>query len=190
MLPFFWDLLLLALQHLILQFIIMPSFCKTVEKVIGPSPSTRAILLQAELRRIREDGEASRALMGQIIEERNRRETLMRRDRQRMRMAGILGSEELEMMLVAEERLRRGGITTGRLLTPEVDPGLEEDLGRFLRWRRGRGKRRLTSTGLSGWWRRSLKSALGSAALGGSGWGCWCWSLCWLWSGWLLWSAL
>ena len=132
MLPFFWDLLLLALQHFILQFVIMPSFRKTVEKVIGPSPSTRAILLQAELRRIREDGEASRALMGQIIEERNRRETLMRRDRQRMRMAGILGSEELEMMLVAEERLRRGGITTGRLLTPEADPGLEEDLGRFV----------------------------------------------------------
>ena len=133
MLSFLIDLLLLAVQHLILHFVIMPSFRKTVEKVVGPSPSTRAILLQAELRRIREEGVETRAMLAQVIEDRNLRETAMRRDRQRMRMAGILGSEELEMMLVAEERLRRGGITTGRLLAPtDVPNEVEEAFGRFV----------------------------------------------------------
>ena len=111
----------------------MPSLKKTVEKVMGPSPSTRRILLQAELRRIREEGIETRAMLAQVIEDRNLREITMRRDRQRMRMAGILGSEELEMMLVAEERLRRGGITTGRLLAPtDVPDEVEEALGRFV----------------------------------------------------------
>ena len=56
----------------------------------------------------------------------------MRRDRQRMRMAGILGSEELELMLIAEERLR-GAITTGRFLAPtDVPDEVEEALGRFV----------------------------------------------------------
>ena len=133
MLSFLIDLLSLAIQHLILHFVIMPSFRKTVEKVVGPSPSTRAILLQAELRRIREEGVETRAMLAQVIEDRNLRETAMRRDRQRMRMAGILGSEELEMMLVAEERLRRGGITTGRLLAPtDVPNEVEEAFGRFV----------------------------------------------------------
>ena len=133
MLSFLVDLLLLAVQHLILHFVIMPSFRKTVEKVVGPSPSTRAIMLQAELRRIREEGVETRAMLAQVIEDRNLREVAMRRDRQRMRMAGILGSEELEMMLVAEERLRRGGITTGRLLAPtDVPDEVEEALGRFV----------------------------------------------------------
>ena len=133
MLSFLIDLLLLAVQHLILHFVIMPSFRKTVEKVVGPSPSTRAIMLQAELRRIREEGIETRAMLAQVIEDRNLREITMRRDRQRMRMAGILGSEELEMMLVAEERLRRGGITTGRLLAPtDVPDEVEEALGRFV----------------------------------------------------------
>ena len=133
MLSFLIDLLLLAVQHLILHFVIMPSFRKTVEKVVGPSPSTRAILLQAELHRIREEGVETRAMLAQVIEDRNLRETAMRRDRQRMRMAGILGSEELEMMLVAEERLRRGGITTGRLLAPtDVPNEVEEAFGRFV----------------------------------------------------------
>ena len=133
MVSFLIDLLSLAIQHLILHFVIMPSFRKTVEKVVGPSPSTRAILLQAELRRIREEGVETRAMLAQVIEDRNLRETAMRRDRQRMRMAGILGSEELEMMLVAEERLRRGGITTGRLLAPtDVPNEVEEAFGRFV----------------------------------------------------------
>ena len=127
------DLLLLAVQHLILHFVIMPSFRKTVEKVVGPSPSTRAIMLQAELRRIREEGVETRAMLAQVIEDRNLREVAMRRDRQRMRMAGILGSEELEMMLVAEERLRRGGITTGRFLAPtDVPDEVEEARGWFV----------------------------------------------------------
>ena len=100
---------------------------------MGPSPSTRRILLQAELRRIREEGIETRAMLAQVIEDRNLREITMRRDRQRMRMAGILGSEELEMMLVAEERLRRGGITTGRLLAPtDVPDEVEEAFGRFV----------------------------------------------------------
>ena len=132
MLSFLWNFLVLATQHLLLHFI-MPSLKKTVEKVMGPSPSTRRILLQAELRRIREEGIETRAMLAQVIEDRNLREITMRRDRQRMRMAGILGSEELEMMLVAEERLRRGGITTGRLLAPtDVPDEVEEALGRFV----------------------------------------------------------
>ena len=132
MLSFLWNFLVLATQHLLLHFI-MPSLKKTVEKVMGPSPSTRRILLQAELRRIREEGIETRAMLAQVIEDRNLREITMRRDRQRMRMAGILGSEELEMMLVAEERLRRGGITTGRFLAPtDVPDEVEEALGRFV----------------------------------------------------------
>ena len=132
MLSFLWNFILLAVQHTLL-YIIMPSLKKTVEKVMGPSPSTRRILLQAELRRIREEGIETRAMLAQVIEDRNLREITMRRDRQRMRMAGILGSEELEMMLVAEERLRRGGITTGRLLAPtDVPDEVEEALGRFV----------------------------------------------------------
>ena len=132
MLSFLWNFLVLATQHLLLHFV-MPSQKKTVEKVMGPSPSTRRILLQAELRRIREEGIETRAMLAQVIEDRNLREITMRRDRQRMRMAGILGSEELEMMLVAEERLRRGGITTGRFLAPtDVPDEVEEALGRFV----------------------------------------------------------
>ena len=132
MLSFLWNFLVLATQHLLLH-IIMPSLKKTVEKVMGPSPSTRRILLQAELRRIREEGLETRALLAQVIEDRNLREVAMHRDRQRMRMAGILGSEELELMLIAEERLRRGGITTGRFLAPtDVPDEVEEALGRFV----------------------------------------------------------
>ena len=132
MLSFLWNFILLATQHILLH-IIMPSLKRTVEKVMGPSPSTRRILLQAELRRIREEGIETRAMLAQVIEDRNLREVTMRRDRQRMRMAGILGSEELEMMLVAEERLRRGGITTGRLLAPtDVPDEVEEAFGRFV----------------------------------------------------------
>ena len=132
MLSFLWSFILLATQHILLH-IVMPSLKRTVEKVMGPSPSTRRILLQAELRRIREEGIETRAMLAQVIEDRNLREVTMRRDRQRMRMAGILGSEELEMMLVAEERLRRGGITTGRLLAPtDVPDEVEEAFGRFV----------------------------------------------------------
>ena len=132
MLSFLWSFILLAIQHILLH-IVMPSLKRTVEKVMGPSPSTRRILLQAELRRIREEGIETRAMLAQVIEDRNLREVTMRRDRQRMRMAGILGSEELEMMLVAEERLRRGGITTGRLLAPtDVPDEVEEACGRFV----------------------------------------------------------
>ena len=132
MLSFLWSFILLATQHILLH-IVMPSLKRTVEKVMGPSPSTRRILLQAELRRIREEGIETRAMLAQVIEERNLREVTLRRDRQRMRMAGILGSEELEMMLVAEERLRRGGITTGRLLAPtDVPDEVEEAFGRFV----------------------------------------------------------
>ena len=132
MLSFLWSFILLATQHILLH-IVMPSLKRTVEKVMGPSPSTRRILLQAELRRIREEGIETRAMLAQVIEDRNLREITMRRDRQRMRMAGILGSEELEMMLVAEERLRRGGITTGRLLAPtDVPDEVEEAFGRFV----------------------------------------------------------
>ena len=132
MLSFLWNFLVLATQHLLLH-VIMPSLKKTVEKVMGPSPSTRRILLQAELRRIREEGLETRALLAQVIEDRNLREVAMRRDRQRMRMAGILGSEELELMLIAEERLRRGGITTGRFLAPtDVPDEVEDALGRFV----------------------------------------------------------
>ena len=132
MLSFLWSFILLATQHILLH-IVMPSLKRTVEKVMGPSPSTRRILLQAELRRIREEGIETRAMLAQVIEDRNLREVTMRRDRQRMRMAGILGSEELEMMLVAEERVRRGGITTGRLLAPtDVPDEVEEAFGRFV----------------------------------------------------------
>ena len=132
MLSFIWNFVLLAIQHLLLH-IVMPSLKRTVEKVMGPSPSTRRILLQAELRRIREEGLETRALLAQVIEDRNMREVAMRRDRQRMRMAGILGSEELELMLIAEERLRRGGITTGRLLaSTDVPDEVEDALGRFV----------------------------------------------------------
>ena len=178
MLSFLWNFLVLATQHLLLH-VIMPSLKKTVEKVMGPSPSTRCILLQAELRRIREEGIETRAMLAQVIEDRNLREITMRRDRQRMRMAGILGSEELEMMLVAEERLRRGGITTGRLLAPtDVPDEVEEALGRFVEV-----EERAEQTDNFDYeplhtWGRNRPATYRGTALGVCGWGCsllcWC----------------
>ena len=118
MLSFLWNFLVLATQHLLLH-------------IIMPSPAL--LRGEVELRHIREEGLETRALLAQVIEDRNLREVAMRRDRQRMRMAGILGSEELELMLIAEERLRRGGITTGRFLAPtDVPDEVEEALGRFV----------------------------------------------------------
>ena len=69
MLSFLWNLVLLAIQHLLLHFI-MPSLKKTVEKVMGPSPAQRARLLNTELQCIRDEGVMLRGMLSQIIEER------------------------------------------------------------------------------------------------------------------------
>ena len=88
----------------------MPSIKKTMEKVMGPSPGQRVRTLQEELTRIREEGTMVRQMMSQIIEERAAREADLERIRERMRIAGLLSREELEVMFRAEERLRRGGM--------------------------------------------------------------------------------
>ena len=109
MLSFLWNFVLLVTQHLLLQ-IVMPTLRKTVEKIVGRSPAQRARDLQAELERIREEGSMVRAMMAQIIEERAAREAELERSRERMRIAGLLSAEELDMMIQAEDRLRRGGM--------------------------------------------------------------------------------
>ena len=105
MLSFIRSYILLILQHLLLH-LTMPSIKKTMEKVMGPSPGQRVKTLQEELTRIREEGAMVRQMMSQIIEERAAREA----DLERMRIAGLLSGEELEVMYRAEERLRRGGM--------------------------------------------------------------------------------
>ena len=109
MLSFIRSYILLILQHLLLHFM-MPSIKKTMEKVMGPSPGQRVKTLQEELTRIREEGAMVRQMMSQIIEERAAREADLERIRERMRIAGLLSREELEVMFRAEERLRRGGM--------------------------------------------------------------------------------
>ena len=109
MLSFIWSYLLLIIQHLLLH-LTMPSIKKTMEKVMGPSPGQRVRTLQEELTRIREEGAMVRQMMSQIIEERAAREADLERVRERMRIAGLLSREELEVMFRAEERLRRGGM--------------------------------------------------------------------------------
>ena len=95
---------------LLCTFLTMPSIKKTMEKVMGPSPGQRVRTLQEELTRIREEGAMVRQMMSQIIEERAAREADLERIRERMRIAGLLSREELEVMFRAEERLRRGGM--------------------------------------------------------------------------------
>ena len=109
MLSFIWSYLLLIFQQLLLH-LTMPSIKKTMEKVMGPSPGQRVRTLQEELTRIREEGAMVRQMMSQIIEERAAREADLERVRERMRIAGLLSREELEVMFRAEERLRRGGM--------------------------------------------------------------------------------
>ena len=109
MLSFIRSYILLIIQHLLLHFT-MPSIKKTMEKVMGPSPGQRVRTLQEELTRIREEGTMVRQMMSQIIEERAAREADLERIRERMRIAGLLSREELEVMFRAEERLRRGGM--------------------------------------------------------------------------------
>ena len=109
MLSFIRSYLLLLLQNLLLHYT-MPSIKKTMEKVMGPSPGQRVKTLQEELTRIREEGAMVRQMMSQIIEERAAREADLERSRERMRIAGLLSGEELEVMYRAEERLRRGGM--------------------------------------------------------------------------------
>ena len=109
MLSFLWNFVLLATQHLLLH-IIMPSLKSTVERVMGPSPAQRSRNLQLELQRIREEGNVVRTMMQSIMEERAAREAEMERIRERLRVAGLLTTEELEVMIRAEEMLRRGGL--------------------------------------------------------------------------------
>ena len=126
MLSFLWNLVLLAIQHLLLHFI-MPSLKKTVEKVMGPSPAQRARLLNTELQRIRDEGVMLRGMLSQIIEERGARDAELLRYGARMRLAGMLSVAELEVLSRAEDRLRRRGIIRGALLGPDVvAPSIED----------------------------------------------------------------
>ena len=77
---------------------------------MGPSPAQRSRNLQLELQRIREEGNVVRTMMQSIMEERAAREAEMERIRERLRVAGLLTTEELEVMIRAEEMLRRGGL--------------------------------------------------------------------------------
>ena len=98
----------------------MPSLKKTVEKVIGPSPAQRARLLNEELQRIRDEGISLRNMLARIIEERGARDAELLRYGDRMRMAGMLSAAELEVLVRAEDRLRRRGVVRGVLQGPAV----------------------------------------------------------------------
>ena len=125
MLTFLWNFLLLALQNLLLLFV-MPSLKKTVEKVMGPSPAQRTRHLNEELQRIRDEGIMLRGMLSQIIEERGARDAELLRYGDRMRMAGMLSSSELEVLLRAEDRLRRRGALRGAVAGPVGINSIEE----------------------------------------------------------------
>ena len=112
MLSFLWNFLLLVLQNLLLLFV-MPSLKKTVEKVMGPSPAQRARRLNEELQRIRDEGASLRNMLARIIEERGARDAELLRYGDRMRIAGMLSAAELEVLVRAEDRLRRRGVVRG-----------------------------------------------------------------------------
>ena len=114
MLAFFQSFVFLALQHLLLHAI-MPTLKKTLEKVIGPSPTERARVLNVELQRIRDEGITLRGMLSQIIEERGAQDAELLRYGARMRLAGMLSTAELEVLSRAEDRLRRRGIVRGAL---------------------------------------------------------------------------
>ena len=129
MLSFLWNFLLLVLQNLLLLFV-MPSLKKTVEKVMGPSPAQRARLLNEELQRIRDEGISLRNMLARIIEERGARDAELLGYGDRMRMAGMLSTAELEVLVRAEDRLRRRGVLRGPAVrTDTIEEMTMEDLG-------------------------------------------------------------
>ena len=127
MLSFLWNFLLLVLQNLLLLFV-MPSLKKTVEKVMGPSPAQRARLLNEELQRIRDEGISLRNMLARIIEERGARDAELLGYGDRMRMAGMLSAAELEVLVRAEDRLRRRGVVRGVLQGPAVRTDTIEEM--------------------------------------------------------------
>ena len=127
MLAFFQSFVFLALQHLLLHAI-MPTLKKTLEKVIGPSPTERARVLNVELQRIRDEGITLRGMLSQIIEERGARDAELLRYGARMRLAGMLSAAEVEVLSRTEDRLRRRGIVRGALLGPDVVAQSMEDM--------------------------------------------------------------
>ena len=127
MLSFLWSFVLLATQHLLLH-LIMPSLKKTVEKVMGPSPSQRARRLNEELQRIRDEGIMLRGMLGQIIEERGAGDAELLRYGDRMRLAGLLSAAELGVLMRAEDRLRRRGAVRGALTGPCVGSHTIEEM--------------------------------------------------------------
>ena len=133
MLSFLWNFLLLVLQNLLL-LAVMPSLKKTVERVMGPSPAQRARRLNEELQRIRDEGISLRNMLARIIEERGARDAELLRYGDRMRIAGMLSAAELEVLVRAEDRLRRRGVVRGvqqgsAVRTDTIEEMSMEDLG-------------------------------------------------------------
>ena len=80
---------------------------------MGPSPAQRARRLNEELQRIRDEGISLRNMLARIIEERGARDAELLRYWDRMRIAGMLSAAELEVLVRAEDRLRRRSVVRG-----------------------------------------------------------------------------
>ena len=101
---------------------------------MGPSPAQRARRLNEELQRIRDEGASLRNMLARIIEERGARDAELLRYGDRMRIAGMLSAAELEVLVRAEDRLRRRGVVRGvqqgsAVRTDTIEEMTMEDLG-------------------------------------------------------------
>ena len=119
-------------------YIAMP-LKKALIKMVEPGSSARRREHQAQLRRIREEGEELRATLARLMEENARREERELADRRERGLAGMLTREEMDDHVLEERRLFRERLmpaaTLQRRLEEEeaviVEGGMRRRLGSF-----------------------------------------------------------
>ena len=112
---------------------------KAFIKMVEPGSSARRREHQAQLRRIREEGEEVRVTLARLMEENARREERELADRRERCLAGMLTREEMDEHVLEERRLFRERLmpaaTLQRRLEEEeaviVEGGIRRRLGSF-----------------------------------------------------------
>ena len=112
---------------------------KAFIKMVEPGSSARRREHQAQLRRIREEGEELRVTLARLMEENARREERELADRRERCLAGMLTREEMDDHVLEERRLFRERLmpaaTLQRRLEEEeaviVEGGIRRRLGSF-----------------------------------------------------------
>ena len=112
---------------------------KAFIKMVEPGSSTRRREHQAQLRRIREEGEELRVTLARLMEENARREERELADRRERCLAGMMTREEMDDHVLEERRLFRERLmpaaTLQRRLEEEeaviVEGGIRRRLGSF-----------------------------------------------------------